>query len=167
MPFNPKPLIRIANSADIGAITDIYNHAILHTTSTFDINPKSPADRLIWLRSRDERHPVLVMEVGERVIGWASLSPWSPKEAYAHTAEGSLYMHPEFHNRGYGQRLNIALNELARDLGFHTLIARITGGGDTSVHLCHRFGYQHVGTMKEVGRKFGKLLDVELFQLLL
>ncbi len=167
MALNSEIVIRPAHRSDIEVIAKIYNHAILHTTSTFDTEPKSPADRLAWLTSRDARHPVLVMEVNKQVVGWACLSPWSAKQAYAETAEGSLYIDPEFHGRGYGRRLNSALTEQARQLGLHCLIARITDGGDASIHLCESFGYQYVGTMKEVGKKFGKLLDVHLFQLLL
>lgn len=167
MSLHPQVLIRPATHKDIPIITDIYNEAILNTTATFDIEPKSRGERLAWLDSHDERHPVLVLESEGRVCGWACLSQWSDREAYDHTAEGSLYMDPQYHNRGYGQLLNTALTDAARELGFHTLIARVSGSSDISIHLCKKFGYQHIGTMKEVGRKFGEYLDLHMFQKML
>ena len=167
MSSDPKVLIRPAKRDDIPAITDIYNHAIVATTATFDIEPKSTTDRLAWFKSHGARHPVLVLETDDQVRGWACITEWSDREAYNDTAEGALYVDPEYHNRGYGQLLNTAITETARELGFHTLIARVTGNSDVSIHLCKKYGYQYIGTMKEVGRKFDQLLDVHLFQKML
>jgi phosphinothricin acetyltransferase len=167
MGSNSQGLIRPAESRDAAAIAEIHNHAILNTTATFDVDPKTTADRLAWLESRDERHPVLVFEIGGEAAGWACLTPWSEKKGYEDTVEGSLYIHPDCRNRGYGQQLNAAITASARELGFHTLIARVAGDSDTSIHLCESFGYKHIGTMKEVGRKFDQLLDVHIYQLML
>jgi phosphinothricin acetyltransferase len=159
--------IRPAVSDDAPAITEIYNDAVLNTTATFDIEPKTTAERRAWLESHDQRHPVMVLEIEGEVVGWAALSPWSDRDAYEHTAEGSLYIHPDYRDRGCGRQLNAAITDLARHLGFHTLIAQVAGGSDASIHLCESFGYQHIGTMRQVGRKFGRFLDVHLFQLML
>jgi len=167
MNSDAQALIRPAQIGDAAAIAEIHNHAILNTTATFDVDPKTTADRVAWLHSRDPRHPVLVLEIDGTVLGWACLTPWSEKKAYANTVEGSLYIHPDCRNRGYGRQLNTAITDLARELGFHTLIARVAGDSDTSIHLCESFGYRHIGTMKEVGLKFGQLLDIHLYQLIL
>ncbi len=100
-------------------------------------------------------------------MGWACLRPWSEKRGYDDTVEGSLYVHPDYHNRGYGQQLNAAITDSARELGFHTMIAQVAGDSDTSLHLCESFGYRRIGIMREVGRKFGQLLDVHIYQLML
>src|SRR5689334_23168715 len=85
--------IRRAELADASAIADIYNEAILTTTATFDTEPKSVEDRVQWLQSHDERHPVLVAVVDGTVVGWASLTRWSERRAYDETAETSFYVH--------------------------------------------------------------------------
>lgn len=159
--------IRLAGASDIPAITAIYNHAILHGTATFDIDEKSEEDRLAWLQARDERYPVYVAEASGRVVGWAALSRFSERRAYDVSAESGLYIHPDFQGRGLGRRLNALLITRARELGFHTLIARIAEGSDASRHLCETTGYEYIGRMREVGRKFDRYIDVHLYQLML
>ncbi|MEP6669300.1 MAG: N-acetyltransferase family protein [Chthoniobacter sp.] len=159
--------IRRAGLADAPAITDIYNEAILTTTATFDTEVKSAAERTQWLQSHDERHPVLVAEVTGQVVGWASLTRWSERSAYDDTAETSFYVHSGHRGRGIGRRLKDAIIAEARRLGYHTLIARVAEGSSESVHLNESAGFVHVGTLREVGRKFGKLLDVYIMQKML
>jgi L-amino acid N-acyltransferase YncA len=160
-------VIRKANPEDIDAITEIYNEAILTTTATFDTEPKSTADQLKWFQSHDERHPILVALLDGKIVGWASLSKWSDRRAYDDTAESSFYVKSEFRGRGVGRMLKDAIVEEARRLHFHTLIARVAEGNPESLHLNESAGFVHVGTLKEVGRKFGKLLDVYILQKML
>jgi len=160
-------VIRRAGLADAPAIADIYNEAIRTTTATFDTEPKSVADRIQWLQSHDERHPVLVAEMHGQVVGWASLTRWSERSAYDDTAETSFYVHSAHRGCGIGRRLKHAIIAEARRLGFHTLIARVAEGSNESVHLNESAGFVHVGTLQEVGRKFGKLLDVHIMQKML
>jgi len=159
--------IRQAEIADLEAITDIYNEAILTTTATFDTEPKSIAERLQWFQTHDERHPILVAVLDGRVVGWASLSCWSERPAYDDTAETSFYVKSEFRGQGIGRQLKAALIEEARRLRFHSLIARVAEGSRESLHLNEQAGFVHVGTLKEVGRKFGRLLDVHILQKML
>ncbi len=159
--------IRRAVPEDVPAITDIYNEAILTTTATFDIEPKSVADRVQWLESHDERHPVLVAVVDDQVVGWASLTSWSDRRAYDDTAETTFYVHSTHRGRGIGRRLKEAIVAESRRLRFHTLIARVAESSRESIHLNESVGFVHIGTMKEVGRKFGRLLDVHIMQIIL
>lgn len=159
--------IRRAELADVPAITEIYNEAILTTTATFDTEPKSVEERTEWLQSHDEKHPILVAVVEGRVTGWASLTSWSDRCAYAATAETSFYVHSTHRGRGIGRRLKDAIIEEARRLGYHTLIARVAEGSDESLHLNLSAGFVHVGTLREVGRKFGRRLDVHIMQKML
>ena len=164
---NSQLTIRNARLSDVDAITEIYNEAILTTTATFDTVPKTVSERLEWLKSHDERHPVMVVELDGTVVGWASLSRWSERSAYDDTAETSFYVRSGNRGRGVGRKLKAAIIDEARRLKFHTLIARIAEGGDVSFHLNESFGFVRVGTLKEVGRKFGKLLDVHILQKIL
>ena len=159
--------IRKAERSDLEAITAIYNDAILTTTATFDTEPKTAAEQLRWFEEHGERYPVLVAVLDGQVVGWSSLSQWSDRCAYADTAETSFYVAPGYRGRGIGRQLKHAIIEEARRLRFHTLIARVAEGSDASLHLNESFGFVHVGTMKEVVRKFGKLLDVHLLQKML
>ena len=164
---NANVQIRRAEPADLEAIAEIYNEAILTTTATFDTQPKTAAERLPWFQTHDAGHPILVAMIDGQVVGWSSLTRWSDRPAYNGTAEVSFYVKSEFRGRGLGRLLKGAIIDEARRLKFHTLIARVAEGSNESLHLNECFGFKHVGTMKQVGRKFGRLLDVQILQLML
>jgi phosphinothricin acetyltransferase len=159
--------IRKAKLSDLAVITEIYNEAVLTTTGTFDTEPKIISERKKWFRSHDERHPIFVAVSDRRVIGWSSLSKWSERRAYDDTAETSFYVKAEYRGHGIGRKLKEATIEEARRLRFHTLIARVAEGSKESLHLNESFGFVRIGTLKEVGRKFGRLLDVHILQMIL
>ena len=156
--------IRPARIDDINAITEIYNEAILTTNATFDIEPKTDAEQRAWFANHGPKNPILVAELDGAIAGWASLSEWSDRCAYSDTAEISLYVKQEVRGRGVGRRLLEALILEGKKVGLHTVIARITEGNEQSVHLHETAGFEHIGIMREVGQKFGKLLDVCLMQ---
>ena len=156
--------IRKATLADLGAITEIYNEAILKTVATFDTEPKTDAEQKSWFDHHDPRHPMLVAEEDNLIVGWASLSQWADRCAYSDTAESSLYVREEHQGKGIGRKLSEAIIEAGGKAGLHTLIVRITAGNEASLHLSESVGYRHIGVMIEVGQKFGKLLDVHLMQ---
>lgn len=159
--------IRQATLDDAAAIAEIYNEAILTTTATFDTEPKSVDDRANWIRSHTGRFPVLVAETSAGVIGWASLSPWSDRCAYSDVAETSFYVHSSARGQGIGRALKRAIIQAAADAGFFTLIARVAEGSDASLHINLSEGFALIGTMKKVGFKFGRRLDVRFLQLML
>lgn len=159
--------IRRATLADLPAITEIYNEAILTTTATFDTEPKTADERVEWFQSHGERHPVLVAVLNGTIAGWASLTRWSDRRAYDDTAETSFYVKAEHRGQGIGRQLKQASIDEARRLKFHSLIARVAEGSEESLHLNESFGFVRVGTLREVGRKFGRLLDVHLLQKML
>lgn len=159
-------VIRPAKLADVPAITAIYNEAILTTDATFDMEPKTDAEQLAWFANHRLSHPILVAELDGIVVGWASLSAWSDRCAYSDAAENSLYVKQEFRNSGIGRRLLEVLIQEGERAGLHTVIARITEGNKESIHLHESLGFEHIGVMKEVGRKFDKLLNVCLMQII-
>ncbi len=156
--------IRQSRLKDLEAITEIYNDAILKTTATFDTEPKTMKEQKIWFGDHGKKYPILVAEQDGSVIGWASLSRWSDRCAYSDTAEISIYIKEEFQGKGIGKKLMRAIISEGKRAGLHTVIARIAQGSEISIRLHESVGFGHVGVMKEVGRKFGKLLDVYLMQ---
>jgi len=159
--------IRRAKTSDLEAITEIYNEAILTTTATFDTETKTLSERRVWFESHGERYPVLVAAIDGRVVGWSALSQWSDRRAYDGTAETTFYVKAEHRGQGIGRKLKEAIIAEARRLRVHTLIARVAEGSDVSLHLNEACGFVKIGTMKEVGHKFGRFLDVHIMQKLL
>ena len=159
--------IRPADKADIRRITEIYNEAILNTTATFDTEIKSESDRLQWFESHDAKHPILVAEKDDQVIGYASLTRWSDRCAYDGTAEVSVYVDHNHRGKGIGKKLLEVLTAEADKAGLHNLISRISEGNLSSIHIHELFGFTHIGVMREAGKKFGKFLDVHMMQKLL
>ncbi len=159
-------VIRDATEADLPAIFDIYNEQVLHGTATFDTEPKTLPKDVVWLTERDRvRHPVIVAELNGRVVGWGSLSLWSARCAYARAAEESVYIHKDFRGRGLGRQILIALIDKGRAAGLGVLLARITSGNPGSITLHEKLGFRRIGTMRRVGEKFGRILDVEMLDL--
>lgn len=156
--------IRKAQETDLPAITDIYNDAIRHGTATFDTEEKTPENRRLWLAQHSQKYPVVVALINETVVGWASLSRWSERAAYDDTAEISVYIHRDFRGRGIGRQLMQQVLEQGRQGGLHTVISRITQGNEISIYLHTQMGFETVGVLKQVGKKFGQLLDVTLMQ---
>lgn len=159
---------RLVEPRDAEAIRGIYNVEVLESTVTFDLVPRSPAEQLAWVEAHSGGHPAIVAVDGsDRVLGFASLSPYRPRPAYATSVEDSVYVAREHRGRGVGRRLLGDLVDLARDHGFHTVIARIVGGHDASIALHRACGFEPIGCEREVGRKFGRWLDVVLMQRML
>jgi phosphinothricin acetyltransferase len=159
--------IRPAEIGDVPAITDIYNHAVLNSTATFDTEPKSIEDREEWFREHGTRYPVIVAESGNNVLGFASLSRYSSKAAYAATAELSVYVHPDHRGNGIGRELATRILADGKAADVRAVLSRIAADNEVSVHLHHRLDFFLVGTMKAVGVKFGRVLDVHLYEKLL
>ena len=159
--------LRPATPQDIESLTSIYNHAVLHTTATFDTEERTLREQKEWYEAHGPSHPILVAERDGRIMGWGSLKAWSPRKAYSKTVENSLYLHPSYWKQGMGTLLLEALINEAYRLEHHTIIARIADGNEVSLSLHKKFGFQMIGVMKEVGEKFDRLLDVHLMQLIL
>lgn len=159
--------IRLATEDDVEAIGAIFNHYIEHSTCTFQVALQTPEQYLDWFQQKSDRHPVTVAEEASTVLGWAALSPWRKKEAYRHSVEGSVYVHPDHHRRGIGRALLTDLVDRARSLGHRTLIGGACTEHEGSLVLQEELGFRHVGTLKNVGFKFDRWLDVAHTQLML
>lgn len=159
--------VRLATIEDAEAIRSIYNPEVLESTVTFDLVPRSLEEQTAWLTARSGAHAVLVADEAEEVIGFASLSPYRDRPAYSTTVEDSVYVRRDRQGRGVGGNLLGELLAVATAHGFHAMMARIVGGHEASIALHQRFGFEIVGTEREVGRKFGRWLDVALMEKLL
>jgi phosphinothricin acetyltransferase len=160
--------VRLAAAGDAEEIRAIYNPAVLTTTVTFDLVPRTLDDQLAWLADHDGAHPatVAVDDAGE-VVGFGSLSPWRSRPAYSTSVEDSVYVRDDHQGRGVGRLLLTDLVERAGTHGFHAVFARIVGGHEASIALHERCGFERVGVEREVGRKLGRWLDVVVMELLL
>jgi L-amino acid N-acyltransferase len=159
--------IRLVETGDAGAIRAIYNREVLESTVTFDLVPRTHSDQLAWIDAHSGGHPALVAVDGGEIVGFASVSPYRSRPAYATTVEDSVYVRHDQQGRGVGGALLEALLERTREYGFHSMIARIVGGHAASIALHKRCGFDEIGVEREVGRKFGQWLDVVLMQRLL
>lgn len=161
--------VRPATDADAEAIRAIYNLEVLESTVTFDLVPRTLADQHRWQHERSGAHAVLVaVDAGSGAIaGYGSLSVYKERAAYSTTVEDSVYVHRDHQGQGVGKLLLGELLAVATAHGFHAVMARIVGGHDASIRLHAGAGFEIVGTEREVGRKFGRWLDVVVMQRLL
>ena len=163
----PGVSVRLAGPGDAEAIRSIYNLEVTESTVTFDLVARTLADQLAWLAEHDGVHPAVVAEVDGEVVGFGSLAPYRTRPAYATTVENSVYVRRDRRGCGCGRAILSELLRLATVHGFHAVMARIVGGHEASIGLHRACGFQLVGVEREVGRKFGRWLDVALMQRLL
>ena len=160
--------LRRATVEDAEAIRTIYNVEVQTSTVTFDILPRSVEDQRRWIEDRSGAHAVVVATDDDgAVIGFGSLSPYKERPAYATTVEDSVYVHRDHQGEGVGRSVLAELLRLAEDHGFHAVMARIVGDHATSIGLHSSQGFHVVGREREVGRKFGRWLDVVVMERLL
>jgi phosphinothricin acetyltransferase len=164
----PPYTIRLAAARDAETIRAIYNREVTETVATFDLLPRSPAQQAHWMDEHSGAYAAVVAVAPEgAVAGFASLSPYRTRPAYATTVEDSVYVDSAHRGAGVGRLLLSELVRVAEASGFHTVIARITAAQEPSLALHRACGFELVGIEREVGRKFGRWLDVALMQRLL
>jgi phosphinothricin acetyltransferase len=159
--------IRAATLADLPALTDIYNHYVIHTPITFDLRPYTVDERRAWFddHSRGGRHRLLVaVEPGGACIAYATTSRWRPKAAYDTTVESSVYCRPDALRRGCGSLLYSSLFAAIASEDIHCIVAGMSLPNPASVKLHERFGFAPIGVFHGVGRKFGQYWDVAWFE---
>ena len=159
-------VIRPAESADLSALLDIYNHYVLHTPITFDIAPRTLAQRQEWFDqfAGSGRYRCFVAALGGKAIGWACSARFKERDAYATSVETSVYCAPDHTGRGLGRRLYATLFDALQAEDIHRAYGGVTLPNEPSVALHLAMGFRHIGTYQEVGRKFGKFWDVALYE---
>jgi L-amino acid N-acyltransferase len=160
--------VRPATERDIPAITAIYNEVVANSNAVWTEKLDTDADRLAWMVARRALdYPVLVATAGSDVVGYGSFGDFRSWPGYRYSVEHSVHIHAGHRGRGVGR---IILDELvlaATALGKHVLIAGIDGGNAASIRLHQRAGFVEVARMPEIGRKFGRWLDLVFMQRIL
>lgn len=160
-------IIRPATSDDVSAISAIYGHAVRNGVATFDLEDP-PAE--YWQAKMASTAPgdhVLVVEDGGDTAGFAYSTAFRPRPAYARTRETSIYLAPDATGRGLGRLAYTRLLDLLRADKIHTAVAVVAQPNPASTALHESLGFELVGTLREVGRKFDRWVDTRWYQLVL
>ncbi|MFT4661059.1 MAG: L-amino acid N-acyltransferase YncA [Patiriisocius sp.] len=161
-------IIRKARKEDVAKILEIVNYEIVNSTVVYDYKERTYDAQLNWFEQKSqEGMPILVAEKEGDVIGFGTYGFFRPRAAYQFSVEHSIYVHKNVRGLGIGKELMTELIDLAKEGGFHTMIAGVDASNDRSVEFHEKFGFKEVGTFKEVGFKFDKWLDVNFLQLIL
>lgn len=164
---SPAMEVRPAQASDAEAMRAIYNAEVAGSTVTFDLVPRTLAEQRAWIEEHQGAHPAVVAIERGTVAGFGSLSLFRERPAYATTVEDSVYVAEDWRGRGVGGLVLAELIRLAVHHGFHTVLARISGDNAASIALHRRQGFALVGVEREVGRKFGRWIDVTVMQRML
>ena len=158
-------IIRPATDEDISAITAIFNEAVVNSNAIWTEKQDSEAERLAWMKARQAvGYPVLVAAEGPLVLGYGTFGDFRAFPGYRYSVEHSVYIHADHRGRGLGRVILDELVTAARALGKHVMIAGIDGGNPASLRLHAQAGFVEVARMPEVGRKFGRWLDLVFMQ---
>ena len=155
-------ITRAAKREDLPRLTEIYNHYVVHTPITFDLEPYTIERRAKWFEQFAPvgRHRLLVAEADGVILGYAGTTQWRAKPAYDTTVETTIYCDPGSTRKGLGSILYSALFDAISDEDIHHIVAGFTLPNEASQALHARFGFKTVGIFHEVGRKFGRYWDV-------
>jgi len=160
--------IRSAIIDDLPGILDIYNHAILHTTSVYSEHQHTYEMRLTWYNDRiSSGFPVFVAEIGGQIAGFSTFGHFRVWPCYRYTVEHSVYVHIDHRGKGISKLLLHPLINRAREMNLHAMIAGIDGENVASYYLHQSFDFVEVAHFKEVGFKFGRWLDLKFMELIL
>ncbi|OGP82968.1 MAG: GNAT family N-acetyltransferase [Deltaproteobacteria bacterium RBG_13_65_10] len=159
--------VRAATKDDLAAINDIYNHYVIRSTTTYDVEPITAEERGRWFAEHGPEHPVIVAEQSSEVLGFGSLSRFRTRFAYRHSVEDSVFVRHDCFRQGIGSAILADLVARAKAIGHHTVIGGIDGEQEASILLHARHGFAEVARLREVGYKFGRRLDVVFMQRML
>jgi L-amino acid N-acyltransferase len=154
-----------ARLADLPAILEIYNEVIMHSTAIYAEEPATLEERERWYRSRiGQGYPVLVATDETGVVGFASFGDFRAAPGYRHTVEHTVHVRVDKRGQGIGRALIQELLTRAAALGKHVMVAGIDAENPVSIHLHQKLGFEPVGKLSEVARKFDRWLDLLFMQ---
>lgn len=158
--------IRAVDSADAAAIADIYNYYILNTHHTFETELLGADEMLRRITDTTEKYPFLVAEDNGEILGYAHASRFRLREAYAYSAEVSIYVRNEAKQKGIGTELYTQLFDDLAETDIHAIVAGISLPNDASVLFHEKLGFKKVAHFREVGYKLGRWIDVGYWEMI-
>jgi L-amino acid N-acyltransferase YncA len=159
--------IRPARVDDAKEIARIYNQGVQDRAATFENAYVTPEERYLWLAARPDKFPVLVAEVKHTLMGWSSLTPYSPRHCYDGVAELSIYIERSLRGHGVAQELMKAMQNAAREKGFYKIIGRIIADNQPARKLCEVVGWKEVGVHEKHGKLGNEWQDLVLVEFLI
>jgi phosphinothricin acetyltransferase len=159
-------LVRPAEGSDLARLTEIYNHYVVSSPVTFDLEPLTVQQRLVWFRAHSNigRHRLLVADEEGLLVGYATTSQFRDRAAYNTTVEASVYCAPDAVGRGIGSALYHALFTAIALEEINRIVAGITLPNPASIALHRSFGFVEVGVFTQAGRKFNRYWDVAWYE---
>jgi phosphinothricin acetyltransferase len=154
--------VRAARRDDLPRLTEIYNHFVLTTPVTFDVEAYTVERRVPWFEqfATTGRYRLVVATNGPMIVGYASTTRFRPKPAYETTVESTVYCAPDYAGRGIGAQLYGSLFDAIAGEDIHRIVAGYVLPNPASARLHERFGFTPVGIFTANGRKFGRYWDV-------
>lgn len=152
---------------ELPAVLDIYTYYIENSTATFHMHPLSLDEMRGIVFFEDPKYRTFTIKMDGELCGYVLLTRYKPREAYDGTAEVTVYLKPEYTGRGMGEEAIRFIEKFARQKQFHVLVAIITGGNSPSIRAFEKNGFVKCAHFKEMGKKFGQLLDVVAYQKIL
>lgn len=151
------------------AILEIFNDAILHSTALYEYNPRTRRFMADWFDAKvSGGFPVVGIEDATGVlVAFGTYGTFRPFPAFKYTVEHSVYVHKDHRGRGLGRTVMQELITAAREGDVHAMIGGIDATNAGSIALHEQLGFKHVGTLPQVGFKFGRWLDLAFYQLTL
>ena len=162
-------IIRCTAAGHAAAILDILNEAIANSTAVYDYEPRTIGMMQNWFADRQAGNfPVIGIEDSAgTLLGYASYGVFRARPAYKYSVEHSLYVHVDHRGKGLGRILLQQVIATATSQNYHLLVGGIDTSNATSIALHERCGFSHAGTVRQAGFKFGRWLDLALYQLIL
>jgi phosphinothricin acetyltransferase len=157
-------VVRPATAPDLAGSAAIYDEQVRVGISTFDLEPPPLSYWKHHLESTEPGDHFLVADDGGEIVGFAYSSAYRPRPAYRLTRETSVYLSESARGQGQGRRLDDDLLELVRADGIHVVLALVALPNPASIALHEACGFEHLGTMREVGWKFDRWLDTAWYQ---
>ncbi len=153
-------------SAHIKDLKEIYNYYVLNSTATFHYEPRTDAEMAELLLQED---PVYLSEswvirLDGEIAGYVYFAPYKKREAYKYSSEVTLYLKDGFGGKGIGTQALMMMEERAKSTGIRTLLSVVCGENKASIRLFEKCGYSKCAHLKDVGQKFGRMLDIVMFQ---
>lgn len=159
--------VRIVDIKDASSINDIYNHYIVNTIITFEVEPLTQQLMEERIAEISANYPYLVYEENSNVVGYCYANSWKSRCAYSSTLETTVYVHPDYTGKGIGKALMQELIKSIEKNSAHALIAGISLPNEASIKLHEHMGFEKVAHFKQVGRKFNDWIDVGNWELML